>query len=81
MAAANAIADLARQPVSQAMKDEFPDQDFTFGPEYIIPTPFNTDLIKAIPMAVAKAAMASGVAGVQITDWEAYQQHCIDMTK
>ena len=81
MAAAKAIADLAKQPVSEALKNEFPDTDFTYGPDHIIPIPFNPDLIKVIPTAVAKAAMESGVATHQITDCAAYAQHCLDMTK
>ena len=81
MAAAKALAKLAQQPVPQSLKDEFPETDFTYGPEMIIPSPFHPDLMKEIPMAVAKAAMESGVAQIEITDWEAYQQQCLDLVK
>jgi len=45
-----------------------------FGRDYIIPTPFDPRLIYVVSKAVAKAAMESGVARVQITDWDKYDQ-------
>ncbi len=45
-----------------------------FGPDYIVPTPFDPGLITRIPVAVAKAAMETGVATNPITDWEAYKK-------
>lgn len=45
-----------------------------FGPDYIVPTPFDPRLITRIPVAVAKAAMETGVATKPITDWEAYKK-------
>jgi malate dehydrogenase (oxaloacetate-decarboxylating)(NADP+) len=45
-----------------------------FGPEYIIPTPFDPRLISYVPPAVAKAAMETGVARKPIVDMEAYRQ-------
>ena len=47
--------------------------NFTFGPDYFIPKPVDPRLITEVSMAVAKAAMESGVARKNITDWEAYK--------
>jgi len=64
MACAIALAELAREPVPEQVKEVYPGRDFTFGSEYVIPTPFDPRLIEVLPVAVAKAAMASGVAKV-----------------
>ena len=48
--------------VENSVKAAIPGRDFTFGPEYIIPTPFDPRLIFDIPVAVAKAAHESGIA-------------------
>jgi len=57
IAAANALAELAREDVPQEIKDLFSDrEDMKFGPEYIIPTPFDPRLLIRISTAVAKAA-------------------------
>ena len=48
----------------------------TFGPEYFIPKPVDPRLITEVSMAVAKAAMDSGVARKQITDWDEYRTAC-----
>jgi len=75
MAAAVALAELTEQPVPDQVKSAFPgDKDFTFGPEYIVPTPFDPRLLKAVAVATAKAACESGVAKQPITDWAAYEQ-------
>lgn len=50
-----------------------------FGPEYIVPTPFDPRLMETIPVAVAKAAMETGVATVQITDFDAYKKRLREM--
>ena len=73
MACAVALAELAREEVPEAVKLAIPGRDFTFGPEYIIPTPFDPRLIEVLPVAVAKAAMASGTAKIQITDFDKYK--------
>jgi malate dehydrogenase (oxaloacetate-decarboxylating)(NADP+) len=73
MAAAMALAGLAKLPVPQEVKDAIPGRDFTFGREYIIPTPFDPRLITVLPIAVAKAAISSGTAQTKITDWAAYE--------
>ena len=76
MACALELAKLAREEVPQEVKDAIPGRDFTFGREYVIPTPFDPRLIERLPVAVAKAAMESGVAKIQITDWDAYKTQC-----
>ena len=75
MAAAKAIADLARRPVPDIVNRAYHVRNFTFGPDYFIPKPVDPRLITEISMAVAKAAMDSGVAQKPITDWKAYRQH------
>ncbi|AKO48229.1 malic enzyme-like NAD(P)-binding protein [[Haemophilus] ducreyi] len=72
IAAAKAIADLAKQPVSLEVLSTY--GELSFGPEYIIPTPFDPRLIVAVSTAVAKAAMASGVATRPISDWAVYAE-------
>ena len=71
LAAARALADLAREDVPDEVNAAY-DKQLRYGPEYIIPAPFDPRLIVAIPQAVAKAAIDSGVAGKPITDWAAY---------
>lgn len=74
MAAAEAIAKLAREPVPDVVLEAYDSRIFTFGRDYIIPTPFDPRLIHVVSIAVAKAAMESGVARVQIEDWAAYEE-------
>jgi len=74
MAAANAIAALARMQVPDEVAAAYGGKARTFGPEYIIPAPFDPRLIEEIPTAVAKAAMASGVAKKPFFDESAYRQ-------
>lgn len=73
MAAATALAELARTPVPAEVSRAYNGTKFTFGPGYIIPTPFDPRLIFTVPVAVAKAAMESGVAKIHIQDWEEYK--------
>lgn len=75
LAAARAIADLARRPVPDIVNRAYHVRSFTFGPDYFIPKPVDPRLITEVSMAVAKAAMDSGVARCPITDWKAYRQH------
>ncbi len=72
IAATRALADLARQEVPDQVAAAFHGRRPTFGPEYIIPAPFDPRLISHVPPAVAKAAMDSGVARRPIVDMEAY---------
>jgi len=62
MAAAMALAKLAKKPVPENVRKAIPGRDFVFGKDYIIPTPFDPRLIFEIPIEVAKAAMKSGIA-------------------
>ena len=72
IAAAEALADLARETVPDEVAIAYGKQP-VFGPEYIIPAPFDPRLIEAIPLAVARAAMKTGVAQRPIIDEEAYR--------
>ena len=74
MAAVRAIADLATMETSDVVAAAYADEKLTFGPEYLIPKAFDPRLIEVVPMAVVKAAMASGVATRPIEDLEAYKQ-------
>ncbi|MBR0557194.1 NADP-dependent malic enzyme [Ciceribacter sp. L1K23] len=72
IAAAEALADLAREDVPDDVVAAYQGNRPRFGPQYIIPVPFDPRLISAIPVAVARAAMESGVAGKAIEDLDAY---------
>ncbi|OJX81777.1 NADP-dependent malic enzyme [Magnetospirillum sp. 64-120] len=72
IAAARAIAQLAREDVPDEVDAAYAGRRLRFGPEYIIPVPFDPRLIATIPPAVAKAAMDSGVAQKPIIDMNAY---------
>ena len=73
IAAANALAALARQQVPEEVALAYGTQH-SFGPDYIIPAPFDPRLMEEVPMAVAQAAMESGVATKPIENMEAYRQ-------
>ncbi|MDF0545714.1 NADP-dependent malic enzyme [Sphingobium sp. H39-3-25] len=73
VAAARAIADLARQQVPEEVAHAY-GKSHSFGSDYIIPAPFDPRLMEVVPAAVAQAAMDSGVAQKQITDMAAYRQ-------
>jgi len=73
LAAANALAELAREQVPDEVAAAYGGKARNFGPEYIIPAPFDPRLIEAIPVAVAKAAMASGIAKKPFFDEAAYR--------
>ena len=75
MAAVRAIAELARRPVPDIVNRAYHVRNFTFGPDYFIPKPVDPRLITEVSMAVAKAAIDSGVARKDISDWRAYRQH------
>ena len=74
VAAAEALAALAREDVPDDVVAAYRGQRPQFGPRYIIPVPFDPRLISAIPQAVAKAAMDTGVARRAIGDFEAYDK-------
>jgi len=72
IAAANALAELAREDVPDQVAAAFLGRLVTYGPDYIIPAPFDPRLITHVPPAVAKAAMETGVARKPIVDMEGY---------
>ncbi|MBU3696738.1 NADP-dependent malic enzyme [Dechloromonas sp.] len=74
MAAVKAIAELARAEQSEVAARAYGEKVASFGPEYLIPNPFDPRLIVKIAPAVAKAGMESGVATRPIKDWDAYIQ-------
>ena len=72
IAAAHAIAELAREDVPDEVGAAYAGKHLRYGPDYLIPAPFDPRLIRAVPPAVAKAAMDSGVARMPIIDMDAY---------
>ncbi len=72
IAAVKAIAELARQTVPDEVVKAYGGREMKFGPNYIIPTPFDSRLIYTVPVAVAKAAVETGVARKPIKDWDKY---------
>jgi malate dehydrogenase (oxaloacetate-decarboxylating)(NADP+) len=74
IATVHAIADLARQEQSDVVASAYNNEDLSFGPEYLIPKPFDPRLIVKIAPAVARAAIAGGVAMRSIADFDAYAQ-------
>jgi malate dehydrogenase (oxaloacetate-decarboxylating)(NADP+) len=74
IASVKAIADLAMAESSEVVAQAYGDTPMRFGPDYLIPKPFDPRLITEIAPAVAKAAMDSGVATRPIEDWDAYRQ-------
>ena len=74
IACVDAIAKLAQEGTSDVVANAYHGESLTFGPEYLIPKPFDQRLILKIAPAVAKAAMDSGVALEPIEDWDAYHQ-------
>jgi malate dehydrogenase (oxaloacetate-decarboxylating)(NADP+) len=74
MAAVLALAGLAKEKASDAVLSAYGGKEFSFGPEYIIPKPFDPRVLWTVAPAVAKAAMDTGVARVNIEDWNAYKE-------
>lgn len=74
MAAVKAIAELARQDVPESVSAAYAHQDFHFGPNYIIPKPFDSRVLIKVAPAVAQAAMDSGVARIPIENFQAYRE-------
>ena len=74
IAAVRALAELTKEPVPDMVAAAYNDNNITFGREYLIPKALDPRLITRISMAVAKAAIESGVARKTITDWDAYSQ-------
>ena len=78
MAAVKALAELAKSPVPEQVNIAYGETKLVFGRDYIIPKPFDPRLIAVVPPAVAKAAMESGVAKIEITDWDKYADDLLD---
>ena len=74
IAAAQALAKLAREDVPDELDAAYSGRRLRYGPEYILPVPFDPRLISVIPSAVAKAAVDSGVARRPIVDMKAYRR-------
>ncbi|CAN5755657.1 NADP-dependent malic enzyme [soil metagenome] len=72
IAAAHALAALAKEDVPDSAVNAYGGDRFSFGPEYIIPKPFDARVLTWESIAVAKAAVETGVAREPITDWDAY---------
>ncbi|MBF1464722.1 NADP-dependent malic enzyme [Prevotella pallens] len=79
LAAVNAIAELAKQPVPDVVNEVYHVNELTFGPKYFIPKPVDPRLITVVSAAVAKAAMDSGVARTPIKDFDAYKDRLMQM--
>lgn len=73
MAAARALASLAKEPVPEEVEKAYDGQHFTFSRDYIVPKPFDPRVIEVEALAVAKAAVEDGVALSPIEDWDAYR--------
>lgn len=72
IAAVRALAELAKKPVPDIVATAYNNDNIAFGREYIIPKPFDPRLLSEVSIAVAKAAIDSGVARIEISDWDAY---------
>jgi malate dehydrogenase (oxaloacetate-decarboxylating)(NADP+) len=79
LACVSAIAELAEAEPNDAVAAAYAGEDLSFGPDYIIPKPFDPRLMAAIAPAVAKAAEESGVAARPITDMAAYRERLAEM--
>lgn len=73
LACVNALADLTMQEASEVVQAAYSGEELKFGPEYVIPKPFDPRLVSTLPPAVALAAMESGVATRPLEDIKAYQ--------
>lgn len=78
IAAARAIAELAKETVPEIVNLAYNESNLQFGRDYIIPKPFDPRLIVKVACAVAKAAMESGVAQEPIQDWAAYKEELLN---
>jgi malate dehydrogenase (oxaloacetate-decarboxylating)(NADP+) len=75
LGAAKAIAALAHEPVPESVKADYPEEDLTFGRNYILPKATDARLLTVVPPAIVEAAMASGVARKPISDMASYKAH------
>lgn len=77
LAAVHALANLTKEPVPEIVNMAYNEKNISFSRNYIIPKPLDPRLITTVSPAVAKAAMESGVAKIQIQDWEAYNNELL----
>src|SRR4030095_5516965 len=77
LAAVRAIANLARESVPEIVNLAYNKKNIAFGKEYIIPKPLDPRLITTVAPAVARAAIDSGVARLEITNWDVYKEDLI----
>ena len=77
LAASYAIAKLAKESIPNGVKLAYPNRKLEYGREYIIPTPFDPRLIVEVSVAVAKAAMETGVARKKIENWDEYKHELL----
>ena len=80
MAAVRAIADLATKETSDVVAAAYADEALKFGRDYLIPKAFDPRLIEDVPMAVVKAAMASGVATARLKIWKPIAKLCMSLS-
>ena len=73
LAAVEAIAALAKEPVPAEIEVAYGNKSLAFGKDYLLPKPMDRRLITTVSIAVAKAAMESGVAQSPVEDWEGYR--------
>jgi len=73
-AAARALADLTKQPVPEVVNIAYNTKNLIFGRKYIIPKPLDPRLISTVALAVAKAAVETGVARIKIKNWDEYRE-------
>lgn len=78
IAATTALARLAREPVPEGVARAYSDSGLSFGAEYLIPKPLDPRLLTRVAPAVARAAMASGVARYAINDWDYYEAELLE---
>jgi malate dehydrogenase (oxaloacetate-decarboxylating)(NADP+) len=81
VAAAKALAELAKQPVPASVSKAYGGQKFSYGPDYIIPKPLDPRILEWETPAVAKAAMDSGIAKKPIKDMDAYRKALVARVK
>lgn len=74
IAAARALAALAKEPVPEVVRKAYGNKSFSFGAEYIVPKPFDPRVIEWESVAVAKEAVREGIARKPISDWEGYRE-------
>jgi malate dehydrogenase (oxaloacetate-decarboxylating)(NADP+) len=79
VAAVKAIAELTKKPVPDIVNAAYNLKSLSFGRDYIIPKPLDPRLLTIVAPAVARAAVETGVARIEITDWEAYNEKLRDL--